>query len=89
MAVLVNVFVSMMSAPAARVLAMDGADHVRTRQDQEIAVALQILGVILEALATEVGVGQPVSLNHRAHRAIEQQYPAIEERGQVVQNRIH
>ncbi len=71
-----------------KVLAVDRADDVRPCQDEEVAVALLILGVILEALAAKVRVGQLVSLNHRAHRAVEQEDSTLEERGQVGQNGV-
>ena len=54
-----------------QVLAVDLADHVGPRQDQQVVVALQILRVILEALAAEVRLRQLVALDHRAHRAVE------------------
>ena len=50
---------------------MDVGDHVGPRQHQHVVVALQVLGMILEALAAEVGLGQLVALDHGAHRAVE------------------
>ncbi len=47
------------------------ADDVGPRQHQQVVVALQVARVILEALAAEVGLGQLVPLDHRAHRAVE------------------
>ena len=61
-----------------QVLVMDCADHVRSRQDQDVAVSLEIARVIGEARPTEVRLAQLVSLNHRPHRAIEDQDAAIE-----------
>ena len=54
-----------------QVLPVDLADHVGPRQDQQVVVALEILRVILEALAAEVRFRQLVALDHRAHRAVE------------------
>ena len=52
---------------------MDRADDVRTREDEDVAVAAQVLRVIREALAAEVGLRQLVALDHRAHRAVEEE----------------
>ncbi len=56
------------------VLVVDFADHVGTREHQHVAVALEIARVIPEPLAAEVGLGELVALNHRAHRAVEDQH---------------
>ena len=56
-------------------------------QDQEIAVALEILRVILEALAAEVRLGQLVALDHRAHRAVEDEDPPGQQGAQGVEDR--
>ncbi len=60
------------------VLAVDGADDIRTREDEDVAVAAQVLRVILEALAAEVGLRQLVALDHRPHRAIEDEHALLE-----------
>ena len=44
MAVLLNVLVSMMSAPASRYCVVDRADHVGARQDEHVAVAPRSCG---------------------------------------------
>mmetsp|Transcript_36612 Transcript_36612/g.84976 ORF Transcript_36612/g.84976 Transcript_36612/m.84976 type:complete len:483 (-) Transcript_36612:1085-2533(-) len=53
------------------VLLVDLADDIGPREQQQLVVALQVLGVVLEALAAVVGLGQLVALDHRAHRAVE------------------
>jgi hypothetical protein len=50
---------------------VDLADDVGPRQDQQVVVALQILRMILEPLAAEVRFRQLVALDHRPHRAVE------------------
>ena len=57
---------------------------LRLRERQQVVVALQIAGQIGEALAAELGFGQPVALDHRAHGAVEDQDPAVEERAKLV-----
>ena len=58
---------------------MDLADHVGARQDQQVVVALEILRVVLEPLAAEVRFRQLVALDHRPHRAVEDE-DALRER---------
>ncbi len=55
------------------ILMVDLADHVGPRQDQQVVVPLHILGVILQPLAAEIRLGQRVALDHRAHRAVEEE----------------
>ena len=52
---------------------VDLAHDVRPRQHQQVVVALEILRVVLEALTPEFGLAQTVALDHRAHRAVEDQ----------------
>ena len=61
------------------VLAVDLADDVGPRQDQQVVVAAQILRVVLEPLAAEIGLGGLVALDHRPHRAVEDE-DALRER---------
>ena len=65
-----------------QILAVNGADDVRPRQDEDVAVPAQVLGVVLEALAAEVGLGQLVALDHRAHRAVEEEHALLERAAQ-------
>ena len=64
------------------VLLVDALDHVRPRQHQQIVVALQVLGMVCQARAAEVGLGQLLLLDHRAHRAVEDDDALLENRGQ-------
>ena len=49
------------------------------RQHQQVAVVLQVLGVVLEALAAVVGLGQLEALDHRAHGAVEDEDALLEQ----------
>jgi hypothetical protein len=53
------------------VLRMNRGDVVRPCQYQQVAVALQVVRVIFEPAAAELGVGQLQALDHRAHCAIQ------------------
>ena len=57
--------------PGLEVLAMDGLDDLRLRQAEQVVVPLQILRPILEPLAAKPRLVQLVSLDHRPHRAVE------------------
>ncbi len=50
---------------------MDLADDLGLAEHQQIVVALEIVGVVLEALAAIAGLVKLVALNHGAHGAIE------------------
>ena len=50
---------------------VDLFDHGRLGEAEEVVVALQIVGKVLETLAAEVGLGQAVGLHHRAHGPVE------------------
>jgi hypothetical protein len=50
---------------------VDGADDIGARQGQQIAVALELLGMRREALAAEVGLAELVRLDLRAHGAVD------------------
>ncbi len=54
-----------------QILPVDGGDIVGPRQHQQIAVALEVGAVRLEAVAAKGVVAQLQPLNHRAHRAVE------------------
>src|SRR5689334_3548178 len=49
------------------------ADHLWPGQHQQVVIPFEIVRVIAEPLAAEIGLRQPIALNHRSHRAIEQQ----------------
>ena len=52
---------------------MDRADDVGPRQHEHVAVALEVARMVREAVAAEVGLRQLVALDHRPHRAVEDQ----------------
>ncbi len=52
---------------------LDGLDHVRAAQQQEVVVAFHVARPVGEALAAVVGLFQLVALDHGAHAAIEDQ----------------
>src|SRR5258706_9988595 len=58
---------------------MDAADDVRPRQHQEVVVALQLLGMTRETLATKVALVELEGLDHRAHRAVEHEHALLGE----------
>ena len=53
------------------VLRVDLLDDVGARDHQDVVVALEVVGVILEALAAEVLLGELVLLHSRAHGAVD------------------
>ncbi len=55
------------------VLAVNAADHVRPRQHEHVAVALEVVRMPGELLAAEVRLLELVALDHRAHRAVQDQ----------------
>ncbi len=65
-----------------QILAVDGADDVRPREDEDVAVPAQVLRMAPEAIAAEVGLGQFVALDHRAHRAVEEEDALLERAAQ-------
>jgi hypothetical protein len=67
-----------MSSPVARYCSWIG-DHVGSGYLQQVVVALQALGMVLEALAAVVGLGQSMALDHRAHRAVEDDDPFLQD----------
>jgi hypothetical protein len=52
---------------------MDFADDSGLGQAQQVVVALQVFGVVLEAFAAERGLIQPVRLDHGAHGTVDYQ----------------
>jgi hypothetical protein len=61
----------MMSAPAARVLGVNRADQIGLGQHQEVVVAFQVVGMRGEAATAVIRLLQPMTLDHRAHGAVE------------------
>ena len=60
---------------------MDVPDAVGLGEAQEVVVAAQVAGVVAEARAAEVRLAEPVGLEQRAHRPVEDEDPAGEEPG--------
>ena len=60
---------------------VDGVDGRRLGQAQEVAVAAQVARMVAEPLAAEIGFGEPVGLEHRAHRPVEHEDPLAQEVG--------
>jgi hypothetical protein len=59
--------------------AMDVADHRRLGEGEQIAVVQQVLFRVLEALATDVGLGHPVGADGGAHGAVDDRDPVLED----------
>src|SRR6185369_528704 len=70
--------------PGREIALVNVADHVGPRQAEQLAVVLQVLGVILEALPAIVALGQPEALDHRAHGAVENRDALLEDGRQVL-----
>jgi hypothetical protein len=52
---------------------VDLRDDLRLREAQQVVVALQIFGVIFEAITTKVRFVQTIGLDHGAHGTIDYQ----------------
>ncbi len=59
-----------------------GADRRRLGQAEEVGVAAQVAWMIAEALTAEVGLAEPVDLEERAHRSVEDDDPVTQDPGQ-------
>jgi hypothetical protein len=66
------------------VLAVDAGDDVGRGEDQQVVVAAQVARPVGEAVAAEVLLGEPVPLDHRAHRAVEDEDPVGEEGAELL-----
>ncbi len=62
-----------------QVLTMDAADHVRSRQVEDVDVVLEQLGVVAEPLAAPVLFGQALLLQQHADRPVEDHDPLLEQ----------
>ena len=56
-----------------QVLIVDVTHKIGSRQHQQIVVAAQVDRMIGETLSAKLSLGQPEALDHRPHRAVEQQ----------------
>ena len=59
--------------------AMDVADHLRLSQGEQVAVVQQVLRRVLESLAADVRFLHAVGADRRAHRAIDDGDPTLED----------
>jgi hypothetical protein len=66
--------------PGLQVLAVDGLDDGGLRERQHVAVALQVVRMVGELRAPEVGLLQAVRLQHRAHRPVDDDDALLEQR---------
>ena len=64
---------------------VNGPDDIRPGEGQEIVVATKVAGMVAEALAAEVGLGQAVALDERSGRAVEHDDPLREQRAEQKQ----
>jgi hypothetical protein len=64
---------------------VDGPNHVRPGQRQDVGIAAQVAGVVSEALAAEVGLGQAVALDERARCPVENEDPLLQQGPQQAQ----
>ena len=58
---------------------MDGSNRGRLGQAQHVAVAAEIARMVAKTLAAEVGLGEVVGLEHRAHRPVEDDDPVTKD----------
>ncbi len=63
-------------------------DYVRASEAKKVIIALKVLGVFEEALASEIALGQLVALDHRAHRAVQDVDPLFPFAGEELENLV-
>ena len=63
---------------------MNSFDDGRLREAQQIVVAAQITAPVLEALAAKLRFAAAMTLDHRAHGAVEYHDTLLEQRGESV-----
>jgi hypothetical protein len=61
---------------------VDRRDRVGLGETEQIAVAAQVARVVAEAIAPELGLPEPVRLEHRAHRPVEDEDSLAQQPGQ-------
>ena len=52
---------------------MNGGDHFRLGQHQQIVIAFQIAAPVGETLTAEIALIQTIALDHGAHAAVQHQ----------------
>ena len=72
----------MMSAPRLQIQAVNLLDDLWLRERQHVAVALEVLRVVLEPRAAKVGFGEAFGLKHRAHGPVDDDDALLQERAQ-------
>ena len=75
--------------PGPQVLPVDVADQLRTRDREQVVVALQVGLGLAKAVAAKVVFGQVMTLNHRPHRAVHDEDAAAAEIAQFAQRGGH
>ena len=68
--------------PGRQIGVVDGPDHIRPGQAQQVRVAANVAWVIAETLAAEVGFGQAVALDERPRGSVEHENPLLKQRPQ-------
>ncbi len=61
---------------------MDRRNRLGLGQAQDVAVAAQVARVVAEPVAPEVGLAEPVRLEHRPHRAIQDHDSLVQDPGE-------
>ena len=67
------------------VLLVDLLDHVRPRDDEQVVVALEVLGVVLVALPTIVLLLELIRLDGGAHGAVDHDYALLHDLDELVE----
>jgi hypothetical protein len=57
--------------PGGKILRVDPLDEVRPGETEQVVVAPQVMRMVAEAFAPEIGLGERMLLDHGAHRAVE------------------
>jgi hypothetical protein len=65
--------------PSRQVRVVDGPDHVRAGQREEVVVAAQVAGMVAEPFSAEIRFGQAVALNQRPRRAVQDKDPLLQQ----------
>ena len=65
------------------VAGVDRGDGRGLGQAEQVAVAPKVARVVGEPFAAEVGLGEPVGLEHRPHRPVEDEDPLAQEARQT------
>ena len=58
---------------------MDRAHDLRLRQHQQVVVALDVMRMVAQAFPAIAGLVEPVALDHRAHRPVQEQDALVQQ----------